>query len=155
MNQANKETIMAILRLHQEHPGGRYLWLPLCIPRSCSQACKELQEKVASRVASRKAKSLSQAGCTVLIQAVTSALPSYFMVVFLLAKEVLCDMDKTLKNFWWGFQDDHQRHFHLKAWSAICVPKELGCLGLCRMEDVNLPLLAKLGWKFITDKEAL
>lgn len=122
---------------------------------SCRQACRDLQDKVAKRVAGWKARALSQAGRTVLIQAVASAMPSYFMAVFLLPKEVLRDIDRVFKNFWWGFKDDTQRHYHPEAWSAICVPQELGGLGLRRMEDINKALLAQLGWKFLTDENAL
>ncbi|KAB1204935.1 hypothetical protein CJ030_MR7G015231 [Morella rubra] len=122
---------------------------------SCRQACKDLQDKVAKRVAGWKARALSQAGRTVLIQAVASAMPSYFMAVFLLPKEVLRDIDRVFKNFWWGFKDDTQRHYHPEAWSAICVPQELGGLGLRRMEDINKALLAQLGWKFLSDENAL
>lgn len=90
-----------------------------------------------------------------LIQVVATELPSYFMAVFLLPKKVLKATDTTLKNFWWGFKDDHKHHYHPKAWNVICVPKEIGGLRLRKMEDVNQAMLAKLGWKLITNKDSL
>lgn len=87
MTQEAKGSLAALLRLQQEQMGGKYLGLPLCIPRSRRHACKELQAKVEGRVAGWKTKALSQAGRTVLlIQTVASALPSYYMAVFLLPK---------------------------------------------------------------------
>lgn len=84
-----------------------------------------------------------------------SALPLYFMEVFLLPKEVLRDLDKMVKNLWWGFQDYQQCHFHPKAWTSICLPKDMGGLDLCRMEDVNIAMMAKLHWRSITNKDSL
>lgn len=130
MTQEAKGSLAAPLRLQQEQIGGKYLGLPLCIPRSRRHACKQRQAKVEGRVAGWKAKALSQAGRTVLlIQTVASALPSYYMAVFLLPKEVLRSIDTTLKNFWWGFTDNQKQHYHPKAWNTICVPKEMGGLG--------------------------
>lgn len=62
-----------------------------------------------------KARTLSQARRTVLIQSVASAIPSYYMSVFCLPKRVCGHIDMKIKNFWWGFTDEH-RHFHPKAW---------------------------------------
>lgn len=125
-----KDSISALMRLHQEPLGGKYLGLPICIPCSKKKiACQEIKDEVRRKVTGRKAKALSQTGRTALIQAVASAFPSYFMTVFMLPQEVLRELHRLLKNFWWGFPDDQQRHFHPKLWHAICTPKELGGVG--------------------------
>lgn len=80
-----------------------------------------------------------------LIQIVAYTLPSYFVAVFLLPKEVLNYIDTWLKKIWWGFDYHHKRHFHPKAWKAICTPKEGVGIGLRGMEDMNCDLVAKLG----------
>lgn len=103
MSSAAKANMADLMRLQQANLAGRYLVLPLCIPRSCRQVCKNLQAKVASRVAGWKAKILSQPRRTMLIQAVATSLPSFFMAIFLLPKEVLRSIDTTMKNFLVGF----------------------------------------------------
>lgn len=69
------------------------------MPQSRSNACKELKEKINKRITGWKAKALSQAGRTVLIQTVAFALPSYYMVVYALPKAVMSSIDGRLQNF--------------------------------------------------------
>lgn len=66
-----------------------------------------------------------------------------------------CFIDVRLKNFWWGFDNDNKHNFHPKTWSVICTPKVRGGLGLRNMADLNRALLAKLGWRFLTQKHLL
>lgn len=88
-------------------------------------------------------------------KAVAAALPSYCMSVFLLPKSLCHSIDVLLKNFWWGFSKDKNRNFHPKAGADICLPKELGGLGLRRMYDLNRAMVAKLGWQVISNPECL
>lgn len=67
---------------------GNYLGLSLALPRSHSQTCQAVQDKITSKLAGWKARSLSQPGRTVLIQSMASTIPSYYMSVFLLPKQV-------------------------------------------------------------------
>jgi hypothetical protein len=50
-----------------------------------------------------KAKTLSQVGRLVLIKSVAATLPSYAMSTFLLPLSFCNELDRILKNFWWGF----------------------------------------------------
>lgn len=85
MAPADKDSLASMLRLNCSTHGGNYLGLPLCIPGSIrSHACKDLKEKVTKCIAGWKAKTLSQAGHTVMIQTVAATLPTYFMAVLLM-----------------------------------------------------------------------
>lgn len=81
-------------------------------------------------------------------------MPSYSMSTFLLPKGWCTDLDRSFKNFFWGFSSNH-KGFTPFAWSSICQPKELGGLGLRRMADINRALISKLGWFMYTRPEAL
>jgi hypothetical protein len=50
-----------------------------------------------------------------------------------------------------GFPPSKARNLSLKSWSSICLPKAVGGLGFRLMMDVNLSLIAKLGWKLLTN----
>jgi hypothetical protein len=102
-----------------------------------------------------RAKSLSQAGRLVLIKAVAAAIPSFAMSTFLLPKGFCRKIDQLFKNFWWGFPPEKLRNLSLKSWNSICSPKALGGLGLRKMEEVNLALISKLGWKLLTQADSL
>lgn len=87
LNADRRAQISHILRLQPATETGEYLGAPLYIPRSKNIACREVQEKVAKRLAGWKARALSQAERTVLLQSVAQAIPSYLMSVFLFSEE--------------------------------------------------------------------
>jgi hypothetical protein len=64
-------------------------------------------------------------------------------------------LDRIFKNFWWGFPKDKTKNLSLKSWSSIYLPKKEGGLGFRRMHEFNLSLIAKLGWKLITNTNCL
>lgn len=121
MNQDASSRICGIMRLAPASDLGVSSGLPSVISKSKSATFLALREKVQRRVAGWKAKALSQAGRTVLIKTVASALPSYVMSVFLLLKGFCHCIHRMLKNFWWGFPD---RYFvSLSPQSlACCLP---------------------------------
>lgn len=92
---------------------------------------------------------LSLAGRTTLIRVVATAMPLYSVSIFLLPKGWCEDIDKMLKDFWWGFSAHKRHNFTPKAWDSICLPKERGGLGFRKLFEVNLALVAKLGWQFL------
>jgi hypothetical protein len=110
---------------------------------------------VLSRIEGWEAKTLSQAGRLVLIKLVAAAIPSYAMSSFLLPISCCKELDKVFKKIWWGFPSKKTKNLSLKAWNSICIPKVLGGLRSRKMRDVNLALIAKLGWKMLTNPDSL
>jgi hypothetical protein len=102
-----------------------------------------------------RAKTISQAGRGVLIKAVATTVPSYAMSTFLLPKTFCRKLDQCFKNFWWGFSPKKSKNLSLKSWNSLCSPKALGGLGFKKMEDVNLALITKLGWKLLTSSTSM
>lgn len=85
-----------------------------------------------------------------LIKAVASTLPQYCMSVFLLPKGWCVDIDKILKEFWWGSPAHKSHNFTPRAWNLICLPKDQGGLGIRKSFEVNQALIAKLAWSILT-----
>jgi hypothetical protein len=54
-----------------------------------------------------------------------------------------------------NLKDSHIKihNLFLKSWSSICIPRDLGGLGIRNMYDVNLALITKLGWKLLSDHD--
>jgi hypothetical protein len=98
---------------------------------------------------------LSQAGRFMLIKSVASTIPSYAMSSFLLPISVTSSLDRSFKKIWWGFPKNRSFNLSLKSWSSICLPKDEGGLGFRRMHDFNLALIAKLGWKLLSNSKCL
>jgi hypothetical protein len=86
---------------------------------------------------------------------VAAAIPSYAMSTFLLPKIFCRKLDQLFMNFWWGFSPKKIRNLSLKSWNSICSPKALGGLGFRKMEEVNLALISKLGWKLLSPSDSM
>lgn len=119
------------------------------------RAVDDVKEIFFQKIAGWKAKVLSHTGRTMLIKYVASAIPSYLMSFYSMPLQWCKDIDKALKNFWWGFKGGSNRHLTLKAWNSICVPKSDGGLGIRLTSEVNEALISKLAWKMLTDRQSL
>lgn len=93
----------------------KYLCLPLFIGRSKHKAFEDVKNKVLSKVAGWKMRALSLVGRTTLIKAVATAMPLYSMSTFLLPRGWCEEIDRVLKDFWWGFSAQKKRNFTPKA----------------------------------------
>lgn len=67
---------------------------------------------------------------------------------------VLKELDRAVRHCVWGDTTEH-RKIHLINWEILCRPKERGGFGLKRAEGMNKALLAKLGWRLLTQGEDL
>jgi hypothetical protein len=123
--------------------------------RSKYDSFVDVLDKVKVKIEGWRSKTLSQAGKPVLIKVVASSIPSYTMSTFLLSDKFCHKLDVAFKNFWWGFPKDKTRNLTLKSWASLCLPKDQGGLGFCLMKDINLSLIAKLGWKLLTNHDSL
>jgi hypothetical protein len=79
--------------------GGQKLYLKLVDRRGF----QGIIDKVHSRIDGWRAKTLSQVGRLVLLKLVAAAIPTYAMSSFLIPNSCCKELDRTFKNFWWGF----------------------------------------------------
>jgi hypothetical protein len=54
-----------------------------------------------------------------------------------------------------GLSKKKARNLSLKAWDSLCLPKDLGGLGLRKMREVNLALISKLRWKLLNRSDSM
>jgi len=146
---ASISSIRGILPFRLTSSAPLYLGLSLIFGPSRKEAFQPLIDKVLSRINGWRAKTLSQAGRTVLIKSTAAAIPTYAMSTFLLPSSLCKILDRRFKDFWWGFSMDKSRNLSLKSWDSICLPRPQGGLGLRKMSTTNLALITKLGWKFL------
>ena len=107
-------------------------------------------DRVKSKLAGWKANLLSMAGSAVLIQASSSAIPTYIMQSNLLPGKVLDGIDRVNINFLWG-STKNKGKMHWVGWRKVTRPKDEGGLGLQTAKGRNTTLLAKLNWRFHTE----
>ena len=152
---AIKTAINNILKLPPIPARAKYLGIPLFLNRRKRDSFIELKERIFAKVTGWKAKLLSQAARTTLIKSVANAIPSYIMSLFFLPKSLCLEINSVLRKFWWGFPHDKNHNLSFLSWEKICQPKALGGLGICSMEFINKSLLARLGWKMLTNEPLL
>lgn len=150
-----KNNILRILKMTPCTHGSKYLGLPFCKHSSRTAAFTEIIDKVRAKLAGWKAKALSFAGRSTLIQSVAQTLPSYTMQTYILPVGICKKIDGLLRDFWWGKDMQKKNHLYLKSWKKICVPKEAGGLGFRTMVDMNLALTTKLAWQLCTKPNKL
>jgi hypothetical protein len=150
-SSASISSILGIIHFRLTTSAHFYLGLPLMFGPSRKEAFQPLLDKVISKINSWRAKTLSQAGRTVLIKSMAAAIPTYAMAIPTCAMSTfLCkNLDRRFKYFLWGFPPDKSRNLSLKSWDSVCLPRNQGGLGLRKMTTTNLALITKLGWKFL------
>ena len=89
-----------------------------------------------------KVKFLSQAGKEVLLKSIVQAIPTYCMSIFKLPKAVLNAINKSMKKFWWGFNEDHSKMQWMK-WDKLNQGNTKGGLGFRDFKSFNTVMLAK------------
>lgn len=84
----------------------------------------------------------------------TANIPIYFMSLFKMPAAVARKLEKLQRQFFWGDTIDKKK-MHMVKWDEITRKKSIGGLGVKKLMQHNLALLAKWWWRFGKDKEAL
>jgi hypothetical protein len=146
--------VTSILGISETCDLGKYLGFPLKLSGRNFRDFNFIVEKVQAKLASWKAKLLSLAGRVVLIQSVTSAIPSYYMQNSVLPSRVCSELDKLNRNFLWGSTDEKKK-MHMVGWTKVCRAKKLGGLGIYATKPRNIALLSKLNWRLLEERDAI
>lgn len=124
-----------------------YLGLPLCIARPRALDFMPMVSKCEKRLAVISP-FLNQAGRLQMVNAVFSALPTFFMCSIVLPKSIIKQIDKCRKHCLWRGPSINARGPPKAAWEMVCVPKEEGGMGVIDLERQNKALLMKNLHKF-------
>ncbi|XP_019175764.1 PREDICTED: uncharacterized protein LOC109171089 [Ipomoea nil] len=142
------------LGLGQADDFGKYLGLPSVVGRNRSAVFAYVGQKLRQRFGSWNKRLLSKAGKEVLLKSVTQAMPTYTMSIYLLPLSLCNALEKLMNRYWWG-QRGSQGSIHWMSWDRMCVPKRFGGMGFKRLHEFNVALLAKQGWRLLTNPESL
>lgn len=97
---------------------------------------------------------MSFAGRLMLIKAVLSNLPMYYLSLFKMPEGIAKEIDSIQAAFLWG-GTDLKRKVHMVRWNEVTLSKSQEGLGIRRIRDVNVCLLLKWWWRFANEGESL
>ncbi|XP_042962749.1 uncharacterized protein LOC122297028 [Carya illinoinensis] len=132
----------------------KYLGLPPMVGRSKQRAFADIKQKLWQKIQMWKGNLLSQGGKEILLKAVAMSIPTYAMSCFLLPKTLCHEMEMMMARFWWGNQAQ-ERKIHWVGWQKLSASKFRGGLGFKNLHDFNMSLLAKQGWRLLTNFDSL
>ena len=97
---------------------------------------------------------MSLAGKITLTKSVISSVPIHTMSTIALPSSSLNQLVKIARSFIWGSIDGTRKQ-HLVSWERICKPKREGEIDIQLAKEMNVALLAKLGWRKLNTEDGL
>ena len=129
-----------------------YLGLPISDRALTAGDWDPLSTKVGKRADPWMGNFMSSAARLTLVNACLSSLPLHAMGVCLLGDGVHRTMNRHRARFFWGERGNKQR-YHWVRWPDVCLPKDLGGLGIMDTKRMNLCLMAKWIWKIYSGEQ--
>jgi hypothetical protein len=127
----------------------KYLGLPVgANPRKVA-TWEPLLKVIRGRLGSLGNKHISLGGRIVMINAVLSAIPVFFLSYMKMPLKVWREVVKIQRTFLWGGLSKRSKTCWV-CWEDICKPKKEGGLGIRDLRLVNISLLAKWRWKLLS-----
>lgn len=91
---------------------------------------------------------MSSGGRLILTNTSLSSLPVYTMGMFKLKEGIHQQMDSIRGNFFWQSTGDRSK-YHMAKWEHLCIPKDMGGLGILNTRTMNEALLGKWVWRIL------
>jgi hypothetical protein len=132
----------------------KYLGLPTALGRSTDDQFEHIVATIKKLVAGWAPRLLNSAGREVLIKAICQAIPTYSMSCFKVSKNLCKKITAVVARFWWG-GDEVKRKMHWVKWSDVTIPKVCGGMGFKDFTLFNKAMLAKQGWRLISNPTSL
>ncbi|XP_028092165.1 uncharacterized protein LOC114292410 [Camellia sinensis] len=148
-----RQALCLLLGVSEANPKAKYLGLPASWGKSKTEAYSFLLEKALLKLQGWKSNLLSPASRETLIKAVVQAIPSYAMACFELPQAFCSKLNSFFRNFWWK-GDPEKRGICWAKWTHMTNPKSEGGMGLRDFKDFNLALLAKQGWRLLSNPDS-
>ena len=119
-----------------------YLGMPLGTLYKTPSIWNPILERMEKKLSGWKRLYLSKGGRLTLLKSTLSSLPTYYLSLFTIPKTVTTRLERIQRNFLWGSSVECFK-YPLVAWEKVCLPRELGGLGIRKLASFNQALLGK------------
>ncbi|XP_043699839.1 uncharacterized protein LOC122650493 [Telopea speciosissima] len=150
ISSARKQQLQSVLQIPVCTFPTKYLGVMLKKGRVQRDLILPLMDQFKKRLAAWKGRFLSMAGRIELVRSVMSSIPVHNFSVYLWLASAIENMERWIRNFIWLREADHSKAITV-SWDTLCKPKGEGGLGIRRLRDLNLALIAKLVWTIKSD----
>lgn len=111
-------------------------------------------DKARDRLSGWDVRKLSFAARLTLVKLVLLSIPNFFMTTARLPISTCKEIEKIARQFVWGCSNGVKR-VALVKWTDLCKHVERGGFGIRSLKDQNLVFFLKLGYKLVTNTDAL
>lgn len=118
-----RRRVTSVLGIKEVLSHDKYLGLPTLFKRSKKISFTGIKDRIWKKLQGWKEKLLSKAGKEILIKAVAQSIPSYAMSCFKLPASFCDDVERIMRNFWWGTLTP--RGLYLGKRGIICVGRNV------------------------------
>ena len=119
-----------------------YLGMPLGTLYKSPSIWNLILERMEKKLSGWKRLYLSKGGRLTLLKSTLSSLPTYYLSLFTIPKAVATRLERIQRNFLWGSSIECFK-YPLVAWEKVCLPREMGGLGIRKLVPFNQALLGK------------
>ncbi|KAA3451689.1 reverse transcriptase [Gossypium australe] len=149
-----QEQVGGILGVRISNNPEKYLGLLTMVGRRKKHAFVDIKERFVKLLNNWSLRFLSAGGKEVSLKSILQAILIYAMQCFKLSISLCRDLENLMCKFWWR-NSKTNKGIHWCKRSDMCIPKAKGGLGFKDLATFNLALLAKQGWKIITQPHCL
>ena len=144
---SNIQTLTNILQCRVGSLPMIYLGMPLGTLYKTASIWNLILERMDKKFSGWKQFYLSKGGKLTLLKSTLSSLPTYYLSLFTIPKAVAIRLERIQRNFLWGSSVECFK-YPLVAWEKVCLPRELGGLGIRNFVSFNQALLGKWLWRY-------
>lgn len=150
----DREKVCAQLGVREINIPGNYLGMPMIVGRRKVSTFKVLVGKVEKKLQAWGSRVISMAGKVMLLKTAAQTIPNFWMSLFLIPKDIIDMIEKRMNAFWWC-SNGGTGGIKWMAWERLCEVNEEGGLGLKKLHEFNIAMLAKQAWRIINNANPL